>query len=231
MPNGFPALWTRFWMHFAGLTPLGRFATRLATWFAPPYKARTYLVWMNEGGFISPSATLYHSGLRLGKRLFIGDRVMIFRGENGGPVALDDFACLFGDCLLETGDGGSIQVGRGSRIHRGCQLIAYTSQIRIGRDVGISQNCALYPYQHGVAPGVPISQQPLQSNGPIVIDDHAWLGVGTIVLDGVRIGKGAVIGAGSVVTHDIPDGAIAVGAPASVVKMRGDIAAPEPLAH
>jgi acetyltransferase-like isoleucine patch superfamily enzyme len=186
---------------------------------------------MNERGFISPSATLYHPGLRLGKHLFLGDRVMIFRGENGGPVILDDFAHLFGDSLLETGEGGSIRVGSGSRVHRGCQLIAYKSHIQIGRDVGISQNCALYPYQHGVALGTPISQQPLQSKGPIVIDDHAWLGVGTIVLDGVRIGKGAVIGAGSVVTHDIPDGAIAVGAPASVVRMRGDAAAPEPLAH
>jgi serine acetyltransferase len=43
------------------------------------------------------------------------------------------------------------------------------------------------------------------------------------VLDGVRIGKGAVIGAGAVVTNDIPDGAIAVGVPARVVKMRGEI--------
>jgi acetyltransferase-like isoleucine patch superfamily enzyme len=63
----------------------------------------------------------------------------------------------------------------------------------------------------------------LQTKGDIVIEDDAWLGVGVVVLDGVRIGKGAVIGAGSVVTRDIPDNAIAVGVPASVVKMRGAI--------
>ena len=45
-----------------------------------------------------------------------------------------------------------------------------------------------------------------------------------IVLGGVQIGKGAVIGAGSVVTSDVPDGAIAVGVPAHVVKMRSDLA-------
>ena len=45
-----------------------------------------------------------------------------------------------------------------------------------------------------------------------------------IVLSGVRIGKGAVVGAGSVVTDDIPDGAIAAGAPARVVKMRDELA-------
>jgi 2-polyprenyl-3-methyl-5-hydroxy-6-metoxy-1,4-benzoquinol methylase len=66
-------------------------------------------------------------------------------------------------------------------------------------------------------------QQPPQTKGGIVIDDGVWLGFGVIVLDGVRIGKGAVIGAGAVVTHDIPDGAIAVGNPAQVIKMRNDI--------
>ena len=223
MSGRFRSWWTRFWMRFAGLSPLGRLAARLATWFAPPYKARTYLQWMNERGFISPAATIYHASLRLGKHVFVGDGVMIYQAPNGGPVELGDSASLFGDCLLETGDGGSIRVGAGSRVHRGCQLVAYKSHIQIGRDVGIAQNCALYPYEHGVAPGTPISQQPLESKGPIVIDDHAWLGVGVIVLDGVRIGKGAVIGAASVVTQDIPDGAIAVGSPARVVKMRSDL--------
>lgn len=195
---------------------------RLAAWGAPPYKARTYLAWMNERGFVSPAATLYHRGLRMGKHVFIGDRAIVFEGRDGGEVVLGDGACLFGDCLLETGQGGSIRIGAGSRVHRGCQLIAYRSQIHIGRDVGLAQNCALYPYQHGIAPGKPISEQPLTSKGPIVIGDHAWLGVGVIVLDGVRIGEGAVVGAGSIVTEDVPDGAIALGAPARVVKRRGD---------
>jgi acetyltransferase-like isoleucine patch superfamily enzyme len=64
----------------------------------------------------------------------------------------------------------------------------------------------------------------LQSKGSIVIGDEAWLGFGVIVLGGVRIGEGAVIGAGSVVTQDVPDGAIAMGVPARVVKMRSDLA-------
>ena len=62
-----------------------------------------------------------------------------------------------------------------------------------------------------------------QSGGDIVIDDDALLGVAVIVLDKVRIGKGAVIGAGSVVTRDVPDGAIATGVPARVVKMRSEL--------
>jgi len=69
-----------------------------------------------------------------------------------------------------------------------------------------------------------IKNQPLQTKGGILIEDNVWLGFGVIVLSGVRIGKGAVIGAGSVVTDDIPAGAIAVGVPARVVKMRCDLA-------
>jgi len=54
----------------------------------------------------------------------------------------------------------------------------------------------------------------------VIIDDYAWLGHRVIVLPGVRIGKHAIIGAGSVVTKDIPDYAIAAGNPAVVRKMR-----------
>ena len=87
----------------------------------------------------------------------------------------------------------------------------------------LAPNCALYSYDHGIAPGIPIIEQPLQSKGPITIGSDAWLGVGAIVLGGVTIGDGAVIAAGSVVTHDIPDGSIAAGRPAQVVKMRNQI--------
>jgi len=73
---------------------------------------------------------------------------------------------------------------------------------------------------HGIVAGKPIKKQPLQTKGGILIDDDALLSVGVIVLDGVRIGKGAVIGAGSVVTTNIPDNAVAVGVPARVIKIR-----------
>jgi acetyltransferase-like isoleucine patch superfamily enzyme len=210
-------------MHFGGLTRFGRVAYRLASWFIPPYKGRVILADMNERGFIAPSATIYHRNLRLGKHVFMGDRVTVFQWNNGGPVQIGDDTRIYGDTLFETGPKGSIAIGPMTRIQPGCQFLAYETSIQIGRDVGVSQNCAFYPYDHGTAPGTPISKQPLQTKGPIIIEDHAWLGVGVIVLDGVRIGKGAVIGAGAVVTHNIPDGAIAAGVPARVVGMRGDV--------
>lgn len=216
--------WTRFWMGYAGRTSFGRFATRLATWFAPPYKeGALVLAKMNKGGYIAPSATLYHRDIQFGANVFMGDRVIIFQARNGGPVKLGDRVCILRDTIIETGDSGSITLGADVYIHPRCQLNAYIAPIEIGCGVLIAANCSFYPHDHGIAPEQPIRDQPLETKGPIVIGDHAWLGTGVTVLGGVEIGKGAVIGAGSVVTKNIPDGAIAFGVPARVVKMRSDL--------
>jgi len=58
------------------------------------------------------------------------------------------------------------------------------------------------------------------TKGPVIIEDDVWIGFGVIVLSGVKIGKGSIIAAGSVVTNDIPPYAIAGGAPARVIKYR-----------
>jgi acetyltransferase-like isoleucine patch superfamily enzyme len=214
--------WTRFWMQFAGLSYFGRIATWLATWFTPPYKERTRLARYNSKGYIAPSATIHHPNLQLGAHVFIGDRVTIFQAKNGGPVELAERVRLHNDICIETGDGGSLKIGADTSIQPRCQFSAYKAPIQIGCNVQIAPSCAFYPYAHGIAPGELIMKQPLQTKGGIMIDDDAWLGFGAIVLDGVRIGKGAVVGAGAVVTHDVPDGAIVVGAPARVVNMRSN---------
>lgn len=215
--------WTRYWMSYAGLDGFGRVATRLATWFAPPHKARGYLARMNPKGFIAPSVTIYHADLRLGRNVFMDERVVIFQREKGGPVELGDRVYIYRDSILETGHGGSLRIGDDSSIHPRCQLNAYLSPIEIGSDVMIAPGCAFYPYDHGIAPDRPISDQPIQSKGGIFVGDGSWIGFGSIVLGGVRIGKGAVVGAGSVVTKDVPDGGIAVGNPARVVKLRSEL--------
>ena len=215
--------WTRFWMGFSGRTRFGRFSVRLATWLAPPHKDGAYLARMNKNGYISPSATLYHRDIQFGENVFIGDRVIIFQARNGGPVKLGDRVCILRDTIIETGDDGRLILGADAYIHPRCQLNAYMAPIEIGRGVLIAANCAFYPHDHGIAPEQPIREQPLQTKGPIIVGDHAWLGTGVTVLGGVKIGKGAVIGAGAVVTKDVPNGAIAFGVPARVVKMRTDL--------
>lgn len=214
--------WTRFWMRHAGLSPSGRVATRLAVWFAPPFTGRFYLARLNKRGYISPSATLHHADLRIGDNVFIGDRVVVYQSLEGGHIELGDRVHLVGDIHVLTGQGGSLTIGRDTYIQPRCQFSAFLSPIEIGRGVQIAPDCAFYPYDHGLAPDKLIGEQPLETKGGITIDDDALLGYGVTVLSGVRIGKGAVIGAGSVVTKDIPDGAVATGVPARVIRMRNN---------
>lgn len=216
-------IWARFWMRLAGPGPLGRGATWLASLFAPPGKARVCLADWFPKGYISPSATLYHSDLTLHANVFVGERVLIFQRKTGGPVEIGEKVRIYRDTIIETGFGGSLKIGLQSNIHPRCQINAYVQPIILGSRVGLAPNCALYSYNHSFAPGALIHDQGLDSKGPIVIEDDAWLGVGVTVLSGVRIGKGAVVAAGSVVTRDIPAGGIACGVPARVIKMREDL--------
>ncbi len=215
--------WTVFWMHFAGLGRFGRTATRLATCFAPPYKGRRYLAGLNPKGYISPKAEIHRIGLRLGANVFVGDRVVFYASEtDAGPVELGDRAHLHRETIVEVGQGGALTVGSDTHIQPRCLLATYRAPIVVGRHVQIAAQCTFYSYDHQFEPGQPIASQPLKTKGGIVIEDDVWLGVGVTVLDGVRIGEGAVVGAGSVVTRDIPPGAIAVGSPAHVVGARGE---------
>ena len=216
--------WERFWMGIAGLSRTGRIATRLATAFAPPYLARNYLAQITANPYIDPHAVIHHGGLETGQNAFVADRVIIYQALEGGRVAIGAGSYILRDCVLETGQGGTITIGLDTFLHPRCQVMAYKGHIRIGNHVAIAPNCAFYAYNHGFKPGELVKRQPLESRGGIVIGDGAWLGFGVIVLDGVNIGAGAVIGAGSVVTHDIPDNAIAVGNPARVVSTRDDTA-------
>ena len=223
IPYGIKNYWVRFWMHFAGTGFWRRIATRFAIWFAPGYLGGIHLASKNKKGFISPNATITHNNVALGNHVYIGDRVIIFNAGDGGPVDLGDKVLLLGDTYIHTAQGGSVRIGRDTHIQPCCHLLAYKGSIEIGKDVQIAPQCAFYPYDHGILPGEMILKQPLTTKGDIRIGDGAWLGYGVIVLSGVHIGEGAVVGAGSVVTRSIPDGAVAVGMPARVIKMRSDL--------
>lgn len=223
LPETMNSKWIRFWMRRAGRHRMGRLSMWLASWYAPAYKGSLYMASLSPAGYISPKAGICHSDVRFGAYVYMGDGADIFQSDGGGPVELQDRARVYGYNVLETGKGGYIRVGPDSRLQRGSQFYAYLQPIIIGRDVGIGPNCGFYSYNHTMEPGTPINSQPLVSKGPIVVGDHAWIGYGSVVLSGVRIGHGAVVGAGSVVTRDVPDGAIAMGKPARIVKMRSEL--------
>ncbi|WP_246729147.1 acyltransferase [Rhizobium leguminosarum] len=98
-------------------------------------------------------------------------------------------------------------------------VITAKNRISIGNDVLIGSDVQIIDHGHGMRRDVPIRLQKAEI-GFIEIGDDVWIGAGAKILMNVTIGTGAVIGAYSVVTADIPDYAIAVGSPAKVVKYR-----------
>ena len=111
-----------------------------------------------------------------------------------------------------------IAIGARSYLNRGAFLDAAQS-LSLGRDCGIGPGCYLTDHDHGGEPGAPPLAQPLVSK-PTRIGDCVWIGANATVLKGITIGDGAVVGAGSVVTRDIPAEAVAVGVPARVQKVK-----------
>jgi acetyltransferase-like isoleucine patch superfamily enzyme len=212
--------WAKFWMRHAGLSPMGRMANRLASWFSPPYKNRRYLARLTSNSYISPKALISHNGLQMEGNAFLGDGVIIHKAKDGGCVRIAKGVHIHQGCIIETGQGGTLSIGEDTHIQPRCHFSAYKGSIEIGRLVQIAPNCAFYPYDHGFSFGELIKNQPLRTQGGISIGDDTWFGVGVIVLDGSKIGTGAVIGAGSIVKTTIPDYAIAVGAPARVIRFR-----------
>lgn len=140
--------------------------------------------------------------------------------RNWSDVTLHGCALDRGVVLLCTGEprAGKIEIARGAYLNRYTILDAH-QRISIGRDVMIGPHCFITDGDHGIAPGASVKSQPMSAR-PVVIEDEAWLGAHVTVLPGVRIGRGAVIGAGSVVTRDVPAGAVAFGSPAVVRRQR-----------
>jgi len=110
----------------------------------------------------------------------------------------------------------------GSGTYIGCStLFGCVNRIEIGKKVMMSDRCFIGDGVHGSDDcGLPIIDQYVSSPGPVRIEDGCWLGVNVAVLAGVTIGRNSIIGSNSVVTKDIPEFSIAVGAPAKVIRIR-----------
>ena len=114
----------------------------------------------------------------------------------GNGVAMNEYVTITALDPIELEDGVLI----GSRVYIG------------------NSNHGIYKGSHHGPPDVPPNLRPLVGSGSIAIGRNCWIGEGAIVPRGVRVGKGAVIAAGSVVTNDIPANSVAAGNPARVVK-------------
>lgn len=165
--------------------------------------------------------------IRHPKRITIGDNVLIddncvldARGESGNGIVIGKGVIIGRNTIISMKDG-TIEIGENSNIGVNCTLHTSTN-LRLGKNIIIAA------YTYLIAGGnhkfdrtdIPIIAQGIDIKGGIVIENNCWLGAGVMVLDGTRIERDTIIGAGAVVNKNIPEFSIAVGMPARVIKRR-----------
>lgn len=135
-----------------------------------------------------------------------------------GKIILQNGTKLSKGCVLDC-FGGEINIGTNVFLGPYCVLYGH-GNITIGNDCLIAMGCKIIAGNHTIAaPDALIRLQPDIAK-PIIIGNDVWLGADVKVLAGVTIGNGCIVGAGSVVTNDLPPYSIAVGSPAKVIKHR-----------
>lgn len=116
---------------------------------------------------------------------------------------------------LVVGRDGLLEIGESTFINYGCSISA-SGEVRIGAECNIGTHVMIMDNEfHSIEPE---RRNEIPESRPIELADNVWIGGRSIVLGGVSIGYGSVIGAGSVVTKDVPDRSIAVGVPARVIR-------------
>jgi acetyltransferase-like isoleucine patch superfamily enzyme len=158
-------------------------------------------VWLGRGAYLDHGVYLHAcpAGIRIGAESFVMKNAILhvynFRGLPNAGITIGSRSLIGEACILR-GQGG----------------------ITIGDDVYLAPMVQMLAVNHVYHDTTrPISQQGITTQG-IVVEDGAWIGGGAIILDGVRIGRNAVVGAGAVVTRDVPGYTVVAGNPARVVR-------------
>jgi len=131
-------------------------------------------------------------------------------GAGDGVVIKPPFRCDY---------GAYITIGAGTFVNYGCVMLD-CAPITIGAACQIATNVQLLTPTHPIDPGP--RRAAWEGAEPITLGDNVWLGGGVIVCPGVAIGADTVVGAGAVVTRDLPAGVVAVGTPARVLREIGE---------
>lgn len=179
-------------------------------------------------------------GLSVGKNFYIeGIPYLKIRGS-ASDIRIADNVRIYGDIDIRNRENGKILIGNNVIFDTNCRLIAANTAVltfsdgveiggytifNSGTDIFIDKNvitgayCHFQSSNHGIALGTLIKLQK-HTYAKIVIGEGSWIGGGATILPGVTIHEGAVVGAKSVVTKDLPGNSISVGNPARVIGHR-----------
>ncbi len=146
-----------------------------------------------------------------GRNIEVGSNTVIGQG-----VRLQTWESYLGESYTP-----QISIGNKSRIGNYSHLTSINS-IEIGDNVLIAAHVLISDNSHGSITldnaNINPLERKLQSKGPVVIKDYVWVGEKASIMPGVTIGKGAIVGANSVVTKDVPDYCVVAGIPAKIIK-------------
>jgi acetyltransferase-like isoleucine patch superfamily enzyme len=148
-----------------------------------------------------------------------------FRSTQDPGLRLGDNVRVYHGTSFNVEAGGTVEVGDGSIL--AAVIFMCAERITLGKWVVASYNvtiadCDFHPLDPDLrrrdalanAPDGDRSARPPLVTAPVVVEDRVWIGIGAIILKGIRIGSGARIGAGAVVTRDVPPGGTVTGNPA-----------------
>ena len=174
---------------------------------APEHRARQARLQRGAGARFHPSA-------------YVASEAAIFTSH----LVLGAQSWIAGHALVR----GDVEFGAHCTVNPYAMI---SGKVRCGDGVRIASHVSIVGFNHGFDdPESPIHTQPHQSLG-ITIGDDVWVGANAVVVDGVRVGRGAVIAAGAVVSKDVPEMAVVAGVPAKVVRYRGQAARRDEMAE
>jgi len=176
---------------------------------------------VGSGLILGRNTVIRHPGnIELGSNVTIDDGCLVDgRGAGAAGVVLEDGVIINRNCMIQA-KAGPIRLGARTTIGSNSMIVSMAG-VEFGEAVLVAGNCYFTAGAYRVDDlSVPVMDQAAYSKGPIRLGDRSWVGTGAIILDGVTVGPGAIIGAGAVVTKDVPANAIVAGVPAKIIRMR-----------
>lgn len=179
--------------------------TTVKGWKKEQNRRRFLQMWYGQKFFSMPyiyklKNKAYSKEFKMGKGVFIGDNVALMRTHK----------------IISNGKVGAVSIGEkvtfGSNVY-----IEYSGDVIIGNHVDLSNGVKIYSHKHDCYEIVHSAKNTPSAN-KVVISDNVWIGANAIILPGVTIGEYSVVGAGSVITHDVPSNSIVAGNPARFIR-------------